>query len=284
MSLEIHQSFLSEASLLNMLLACSALESLHFHDCRDTFITGKLFSNPLVLSHVRQAVPKLREICLADNCSYLSDALIDRFMTLVSGSPLRSLILAGTSVSFHPGIIKKYYPEANVDENGLSKSSELVLTFDCILGHIGKHAGTVKNLDFSRTPLNDKACLALSQLEDLKLSSLLLNGCEVSNTGLTSLCTSQSSLVQLDVSSCARITDTTLSFISTGLPHLQTLVSYSTTFHSKKNKRNIQTSFVVVVFTELPSHYGHGDRLFGPVKPIKRCQPAGIREDHVARA
>ena len=224
-SLEIHQSFVTEASLLNMLLGCCSLESLHFHDCRDTFITGKLFSNPLVLNHIRLALPKLRELCLADNCSYLSDALMDRFMSLVSPNSLKSLMLAGTTVSYHPGIHKKFYPEA-LDESGNRKSSELVLTFDCIMGHLGNHSAAIKYLDFSRTSMNDKACIALSQLEGLKLSSLLLRGCEVTNVGIAALCASQSTLVELDVSACARITDTTLTSICSALPNLETIVSY----------------------------------------------------------
>ena len=70
--------------MLNLLLPCHSLESLHFHDCRDTFITGKLFSNRLVLNHLKIATPNLKELCLANNTSYLSDALLDRFMAMVS--------------------------------------------------------------------------------------------------------------------------------------------------------------------------------------------------------
>lgn len=164
-SLEFHQSFMSEASLLSILLPCSSLKSLHFHDCRDTFITGKLFSNPLVLNHLRKALPQLAELCFADNCAYLSDALVDRFISLISVSPLCSLVMAGTSISFHPGVHKRFYPEsAKTDECQGSKSSELVLTFDCLLGHITHHSASIRQLDFSRTLINDKACLALSQV------------------------------------------------------------------------------------------------------------------------
>lgn len=160
LSLEIHKSYVTEANLLNLLIPCSSLESLHFHDCRDTFITGKLFKNDLVLSHIKQALPNLRELCFSDNGSYLSDAFVDRFMSLVHN--LKYLSFSGTSVSFHPGISKKFYPDSKIE--GGSKSSELVLTFDCIFGHIVKNSATVKYLDFSRTPIDDKACLSLSKV------------------------------------------------------------------------------------------------------------------------
>ena len=159
MSLEIHTSYVTEAVLLNLLLPCQSLMSLHFHDCRDTFITGKLFCNDLVVSHIKLALPNLKELCFSDNGSYLSDALFDRFMTLVS--TLNYLSFSGTAVSFHPGIHKKFYSENKVEGN---KSSELVLTFDCILGHIAKHCTSVKCLDFSSTPIDDKACISLSKV------------------------------------------------------------------------------------------------------------------------
>lgn len=112
------------------------------------------------------ALPDLKEICLADNCSYLSDALLDRFMSLVSSSHLKCLTLAGTAISFHPGIRKKFYPETVEDGvAGNSKCSELVLTYDCILEHIAQHSSAIKYLDFSRTLINDKACTALSEVK-----------------------------------------------------------------------------------------------------------------------
>jgi len=152
---------MSEANVLNLLLPCHSLESIHFHDCRDTFITGQLFSNSLVLNHIKLATPNLKEICLANNGSYLSDALLDRFMVLVSN--VKYLSFAGTAVSFHPGIHKKFYPDS-VKEKGSIKSSELVLTFDSILEHILHHSASIKFLDFSRTLINDKACTLLSQV------------------------------------------------------------------------------------------------------------------------
>jgi len=100
-----------------------------------------------------------------DNGSYLSDALLGRFMTLVSNN-VKYLSFAGTAVSFHPGIHKKFYPDS-IKEEGSIKSSELVLTFDSILGHIINHSTTIKFLDFSRTLINDKACTLLSQVRFL---------------------------------------------------------------------------------------------------------------------
>ncbi|EFX84856.1 hypothetical protein DAPPUDRAFT_99207 [Daphnia pulex] len=219
LSLEIHRSYVTESNLLNILLCCHSLESLHFHDCRDTFITGKLFSNALVLSHVKKAMPKLKSLGFSENNSYLSDALLDRFMTLVAN--LEYLSFSGTTVSFHPGINKKFYSE-NRTKVG-STSSELVLTFDCIMQHIANHSATVKYLDFSQTQIDDKACGSLSKIGDLKLHSLLLRSCEVGSTGINSLCATQSTLTELDISCCPRITDTALSSICSLLPNLQKL-------------------------------------------------------------
>ena len=160
LSLEIHRSYVTETNLLNILLCCHSLESLHFHDCRDTFITGKLFNNELVLSHIKQAMPKLKALGFSENSSYLSDALLDRFMSLVVN--LAYLSFSGTTISFHPGINKKFYSE-NIIKEG-STSSELVLTFDCILQHIAEHSVTVKYLDFSQTQIDDKSCVSLSKV------------------------------------------------------------------------------------------------------------------------
>nr|CAH0107307.1 unnamed protein product [Daphnia galeata] len=220
LSLEIHRSYVTETNLLNILLCCHSLESLHFHDCRDTFITGKLFNNELVLSHIKKAMPKLKALGFSENSSYLSDALLDRFMSLVVN--LAYLSFSGTTVSFHPGINKKFYSENRTKEG--STSSELVLTFDCILQHIADHSVTVKYLDFSQTQIDDKSCVSLSKIVDLKLHNLLLRSCcEVGSTGINSLCATQSTLIELDISCCPRVTDTVLSSICSLLPNLQKL-------------------------------------------------------------
>lgn len=219
LSLEIHGSYITEANLLNLLLQCQSLESLHFHNCRDTFITGKLFSNDLVLSHIKLAMPNLKKLAFSENSSYFSDALLDRFMALVVN--LTYLSFSGTTISFHPGINKKFYSKNNGKEE--TKSSELVLTFDCMLQHIAKHSKTVEHLDFSQTLIDDKACIALSKVAGLKLYSLILRSCEVSGPGISGLCATQSTLTELDISSCRRITDNALSSICSLLPNLQKL-------------------------------------------------------------
>ena len=238
LSLQIQNSFITETNLLKMLLSCHSLESLHLHNCRDILITGKLFSNDLVLNHIRKVTPFFKELCFADNCSYLSDALVARFISL---SPqLNYLSLAGTSVSFHGGIYKRFYPG---DQN---KFSELVLTFDNILRHITCHSSTIQHLDLSRTTINDKSCITISQviteipffkmitfisklfiifkITDLRLKSLILRGCsEISHVGIGALCQTQSTLTKLDLSTCVRVTDMALNHIALGLPKLVSL-------------------------------------------------------------
>lgn len=156
LSLQIQHSFITETNLLKMFLSCHSLESLHLHSCRDILITGKLFSNELVLDQIRKITLSFKELCFADNCSYLSDALVARFVSL---SPrLKHLSVAGTAVSFHGGIYKRFYPG---DQN---KYSELILTFDNILHHITSHSLTIQYLDLSRTTIGDTACKSISQV------------------------------------------------------------------------------------------------------------------------
>lgn len=61
------------------------------------------------------------------------------------------------------------------------------------------------------------------QVKNLQLSTLLLRGCEMSNLGLVALCDTQSTIIELDVSSCARVTDSALSSICSRLPNLKIL-------------------------------------------------------------
>jgi hypothetical protein len=70
------------------------------------------------------------------------------------------------------------------------------------------------------TNLYDVSALKIG---DLKLHSLLLRSCEVGSTGINSLCATQSTLTELDISCCPRITDTALSSICSLLPNLQKL-------------------------------------------------------------
>lgn len=50
-----------------------------------------------------------------------------------------------------------------------------------------------------------------------------MRSCEIGSLGVAALCSSQSSLTELDMSYCTRITDTALDSICSGLPHLQKL-------------------------------------------------------------
>lgn len=61
------------------------------------------------------------------------------------------------------------------------------------------------------------------KVDDLELSSLLLRSCEVGHPGVNALCATQPSITELDLSFCARITDTALSSICTNLIDLQKL-------------------------------------------------------------
>ena len=61
-------------------------------------------------------------------------------------------------------------------------------------------------------------------MNGLKLRSLILRGCcEIGNPGIGALCSTQSTLTELDLSNCSRITDVALSYIGSSLPKLETL-------------------------------------------------------------
>ena len=64
----------------------------------------------------------------------------------------------------------------------------------------------------------------LKKIVDLKLHNLLLRSCcEVGSAGINSLCATQSTLIELDISCCPRVTDTVLSSICSLLPNLKKL-------------------------------------------------------------
>ena len=103
-------------------------------------------------------MPNLSELYLDDNLSYITDMSVEQLLKFVT--KLKTLSLAGTSVSFHPGTYHRYYPRGSENED----ASNLVLTFNQILSHIIKNATSINHLDFSKTNFNDKAALLLSKV------------------------------------------------------------------------------------------------------------------------
>jgi Leucine Rich repeat len=61
------------------------------------------------------------------------------------------------------------------------------------------------------------------QVTGLKLQNLYFKGCDIGPTGLAAICETQRTLIELDLSACARITDSALAILSANLPCLQFL-------------------------------------------------------------
>ena len=150
---------MSDNDLKIIFLNCCYLECLKISNCPDIYLTSKLLQdkdNELQL--IQKSMPNLSELYLDDNLSYITDMSVEQLLKFVT--KLKTLSLAGTSVSFHPGTYHRYYPRGSENED----ASNLVLTFNQILSHILKNATSINHLDFSKTNFNDKAALLLSKV------------------------------------------------------------------------------------------------------------------------
>lgn len=162
-SLCITKSFIQEMDLLSILQLCPGLKVLEILDCHDMLLTGFHGGMPLEISGNTSSERRtdVEELSLAENRSYLTDSVVRNFLSL--SSRLKRLNLAGSEISFHPGILTRFYPR----NSDASTHSQFVLTFDRILKHIIHHSATLKCLDLSWTKLNDKSCLALCQVKKI---------------------------------------------------------------------------------------------------------------------
>lgn len=209
-----------ERTLVDVLSTCFSLETLVLHDCRELFMSGRLLENPEDVKMLRKSLSNVKELSLSSN-RYISDAILNR---LVSAMPLLDTIsLEDCQMSFHSGLVKKFYPDRLLAEDP-DYASETVLTFWNFSKVLTKKAGQIKSVNMCKTLVDSSALTVISQLEGLKLSELHVAACEqVTNPAVLSLTQHQKTLTTLDLSYCARITDPALRHICSNLASLQKL-------------------------------------------------------------
>lgn len=191
------------------------LESLEINNCRELFMSGRLFKNPYDREAICMACVNVKCISLCNN-RYFSDSLFSRIVATMKN--IQSLNLSGCHISFHNALYRKFYPEYQHD------ASESVLTFHYILQFIEFQAPHMKCLDFSETLIDGNALAKLAQVADLKLERLRLRSCDqLTNSGISSFVCFQSGLAELDLSHSVRLTDPSLLAIVENLTQLKIL-------------------------------------------------------------
>ncbi|XP_037031814.1 F-box/LRR-repeat protein fbxl-1 [Bradysia coprophila] len=206
---------LREKYLNSILKKVKNLEALEIENCRELFMSGRLFDKDRDKKTICHACRNVTSLALTYN-RYLSDALFHRFATIMP--KLNSLDLSGCHISFHRGLYKKFYPDSQKD------ASESVLTFHYIFQFIQCEAQLIKSLNFSYTLIDGAALTSLSEIGELKLEVLRLRSCDqLTNSGIISLVQVQPTLVELDLSSCVRLTDPGLMEICSSLSALKIL-------------------------------------------------------------
>lgn len=206
---------LREKTFNAILKQLTNLESLEINNCRELFMSGRLFKNPYDREAICMACVNVKNISLRNN-RYLSDALFSRIVATMKN--IQSLNLSGCHISFHNALYRKFYPEYQRD------ASESVLTFHYILQFIEFQAQHLKCLNFSETLIDGNALTKLAQINDLNLEQLRLRSCDqLTNSGISSFVQYQKTLTELDLSLSVRLTDPSLLEICRTLNQLKTL-------------------------------------------------------------
>ncbi|KZC07444.1 F-box/LRR-repeat protein 4, partial [Dufourea novaeangliae] len=209
---------LSEKTLVEILKYCSSLKVLRINACRECLMSGRLLEDENDIKELSETFQNLQELSLGYN-RFLSDALFNRLVSICLN--LKSLSLMGCQISFHSGLYKKFYPRNRIT---LPEASNSVLTFLNTLHYLKRQAHKLKHLNFGYTLIDGTALATLSSVEDLKLESLMLQGCyQLTIEGIKGLTQHQTSLKVLDLSFCVRITDASLLCICKNLTKLETL-------------------------------------------------------------
>ncbi|XP_053979328.1 F-box/LRR-repeat protein 20 isoform X2 [Hylaeus anthracinus] len=209
---------LSEKALVNILKCCHSLRVLRIDGCRECLMSGRLLEDENDIKELSETFQNLRELSLGYN-RYLSDALFNRLVAICSN--LESLSLIGCQISFHSGLYKKFYPQNRIT---LPDASNSVLTFLNALHYLKQQAYKLKHLNFGYTSIDGTTLATLSALQNLKLESLILQGCyQLTIDGIKGLTQYQTCLKVLDISFCVRITDASLLRICKNLTMLETL-------------------------------------------------------------
>ncbi|CAK9802363.1 Leucine-rich repeat-containing protein 29 [Anthophora quadrimaculata] len=207
----------SEKTLVEVFKCCKSLKVLRINACRECLMSGRLLEDENDKKELSETFKNLQGLSLGYN-RYLSDALFNRLVSICPN--LESLSLMGCQISFHCGLYTKFYPQNMI----LPEASNSVFTFLNTLHYLKQQAHKLKHLNFGYTFINGTALTTLSALEDLKLESLMLQGCyPLTTEGIKGLTQHQIYLKVLDVSFCVRITDTSLLHICQNLTKLESL-------------------------------------------------------------
>lgn len=206
---------LREKTFNAILKQLTNLESLDINNCRELFMSGRLFKNPYDREAICKACANVKNISLCNN-RYLSDALFSRIVATMKY--IQSLNLSGCHISFHNALYKKFYPEYQRD------ASESVLTFHYILQFIEFQAAHLKCLNFSETLIDGNSLTKLAQINGLQLKQFRLRSCDqLTNNGISSFVKFQSTLTELDLSLSVRLTDPSVLEICRTLSNLKVL-------------------------------------------------------------
>lgn len=217
-SVRIEHCDLRERTLKSILLSLQNLQRLEIHNCRELFMSGRLFETDADADAIRVACAGIEHLALINN-RYLSDALFRRFVSLMPR--LRSLDLSRLHISFHPGLYRRFYP-AN---RPADQASESVLTFQYIAQFLtGPVAHSLTHLNLSETLVDENALRTIGDCAELRLLVLELRCCDQLTSGsIVALVRQQRQLRELDVSYLARLTDEALTAIGVCLPELRVL-------------------------------------------------------------
>lgn len=171
-------------------------------------MSGRLLEDENDVKELSETFKNLRELSLGYN-RFLSDALFNRLVAICPN--LESLSLMGCQISFQNRIM-------------LPDASKSILTFLNTLHYLKRQVHKLKHLNFGYTLIDGTALATLSALHDLKLESLMLQGCcQLTIEGIKGLTQHQTYLKVLDISFCVRITDASLLHICKNLTKLETL-------------------------------------------------------------
>lgn len=213
--IEFNACDLCEKTMGTILKLMINLESLKINNCRELFMSGRLFKSMEDREAIKIACKNLKYLSLCNN-RYLSDALFSRIVGTMQN--IRSLDLSGCYISFHSALYKKFYPDHQKD------ASESVFTFFMIMQLIMSQAVHLKNLDFSETLIDGNALNKLAEIECLALEELKLKSCDqLTNGGISKFLKKQTTLLSLDLSQSVRLTDPSLLEICNTLTNLRVL-------------------------------------------------------------
>lgn len=201
-SITFNNCDLREKVFNGILQRLTNLQSLEIDNCRELFMSGRLFKSINDKSAIFTACSNVTSISLCNN-RYLSDAIFNR---VISAMPnIQRLDLSGCHISFHNGLYRKFYPDYEQD------ASENVLTFHYILQFIEARAAQLKEINFSGTLVDGSALIKLTEVENLKIEQLRLRSCDqLTSSGICAFVRQQCWLTELDLSMTVRLTDPSL--------------------------------------------------------------------------